>query len=74
MENIVLINEKSAFTCAITVSCIGIASQVRLTTFFMDPRVINLNPPCLFPLGPMQIAPLVRGLVLLLGVSSLCIW
>ena len=36
--------------------------------------VIKLNYPFLFTLGPIQIAPLVRGLVLLRGVSSSCLW
>ena len=51
----------SAFTRAIRVSGIGISYQLRLTTFFMDPRVMNFNPPCLFPSETMQIATLVQG-------------
>ena len=64
----------NAFTREITVSGIGSASQLCPTIFFMDPRVIKLNPPCLFTLSPIKISPLVRGLVLLRGVSSSCIW
>ena len=64
----------SALTCAITVSIIGISSKLLLTNFFMDPRVIKLNPPCFFPMRPMKIAPLVRGIVMFWRVSSLCIW
>ena len=55
------------------VSRIGIASYICLVKFFMDPKVINSNPPCLFPLGPTHISPLVRRFVMLRGVSSFCI-
>ena len=64
----------SAFTRAIMVLSIGVTSQLCFAPFLMDPRVINLNPPCLFSLGTIQISPLVWGLVLLRGVSYFCIW
>ena len=64
----------SVLACENMVSGIEIASQLHLTTFFIDPKVINLNPYFLFPLGPMQIVPLVRVIVLLQGVSYSCIW
>ena len=63
-----------AFTREIRLLGIGLASQIRLTAFSVYPRVTNSNPPCLFPLVIIKIAPLVWGLVIFRGVSSSCIF
>ena len=60
----------SLLTLSITVSGIGMASQLRRTIFFIEFKLINLYPPCKLPLGPRQMAPFVRGNWLFLGVSS----
>ena len=41
------------FTRSITISGICIISQNILVIFFIEFRLINLNPSCTFPLGPM---------------------
>jgi hypothetical protein len=56
-----LIASQRVYTRAITVSGIGIASQLRRIIFFPLLRAINLNPPCRFPLSPRQIAPFFLG-------------
>jgi hypothetical protein len=59
----------SWLTLSITVSGIGMASKLRRTIFFTECKLMNLYPPCRFPLGPRQMAPFVRGSWLFLGVS-----
>ena len=49
----------NTLTQAITVSGIEIRSQLRLTIFFAVFKAMNLNPPCIFLLGPRKIPPLV---------------
>ena len=51
----------NAFTRAMTVSGMGITSQLRRVIFFPVFRAMNLYPPWRLPLGPSEMAPLVLG-------------
>ena len=59
-----------ALTRAITRSGMGITSQLRLVIFLPVLSAMNLWPPCRFPLGPSEMAPLVLATCPLRGDSS----
>jgi hypothetical protein len=55
-----VVREPNVLTRAMTVSGMEMASQLLRTIFLPELKPINLKPPCRFPLGPSEIAPLVR--------------
>ena len=61
-------------TRVITISGIGIKSQLRQIIFFPVLSAINLKPLCRFPLGPSETAPFVIGLWLLQGAYYSYTW
>ena len=64
--------QASLLTRAMKVSGTRMVYQLLLVTFFAKLRITNRNPPCSFPLGPREMALLVRVTWLLLGSSCSC--